>query len=64
MVVTEHKLKGSTKFYLYSIHKYYACFVKTDSKNPIHCNSAFIGKGGVVFVKAIAFVFCQRNYLL
>ena len=61
IVITEHKLKQSTKAYLDTIHKDYACFVKLDDDETMFYNSAFSGKGGVAIMYKKSLMFSVKE---
>lgn len=50
VIITEHKLKESTKNFLETIHKDYACIVKLDDQCTMQSNLPFTGRGGVAIM--------------
>lgn len=50
VIITEYKLKESTKNFLETIHNDYACIVKLDDQCTMQSNLPFTGRGGVAIM--------------
>lgn len=50
VIITEHKLKESTKNFLETIYNDYACIVKLDDQCTMQSNLPFTGRGGVAIM--------------
>lgn len=61
VIITEHKLKESTKHYLETIHDDYTCCVKLDDQCTMQSNLPFIGRGGVAIMYRKSLMFSVKE---